>query len=380
MTTTNIVVTGANGFVGKHLVEALGRREGVAVFPVTRDSPTGDAEEALRSASFVFHLAGVNRPDDPRDFESGNREWTSMLCEKLNALRVPGSDLPVLVLSSSIQAAFDNPYGRSKLGAERAVGDWVKSGKGHAAIFRFKNMFGKWCRPHYNSVTATFCHQLARDLPIEISNEDQPIELIYIDDVIASLLSVLDSPPVGCEFREGPRSFELTLGELAAKIRGYRESRQNLRLADFSDDFNAFLYTTYLSYLEGDQFVYALDQKTDPRGSLAEFIKSDSSGQIFVSRTKPGVTRGNHYHHTKTEKFLVLEGQAVIRFRQILGSDVIEHTVDGRDYMVVDIPPGYTHSIENVGKGELVTLFWASEIFDPENPDTYFVEVLQDKA
>lgn len=266
-------------------------------------------------------------------------------------------------------------------------------------------MFGKWCRPNYNSVTATFCHNIAHDLPISISDPNRELDLVYIDDVVAAFIAVLEEKSevrsqkaAAVEFREVPRSFKVTLGELAARIRSFRESRRTLVLPDFSDDFNRCLYATYLSYLDGPDFAYRLDQKTDPRGTLAEFVKSATAGQIFVSRTKPGVTRGNHYHHTKTEKFLVVEGEAVIRFRSVasqgqgakgeeerrtsnvehpgLNAEVIEHKVSGREFRVVDIPPGYTHSIENVGSGELVTLFWASEVFDPERPDTFPLNVL----
>lgn len=368
----NILITGFKGFVGKNLYLFLKDQKEYQVTKISRS----DSEEALRAGlkecDFVFHLAGVNRPKEEEEFHLGNEVFTKRLCEILREV----DRKPILVFASSIQATRDNPYGRSKKAAEQAIKKWCNQTGGEAVIFRFKNMFGKWCRPNYNSVTATFCHNIAHGIAVEISNKNLELELIYIDEVIECLLSVIDHQPEGCEFREGPRSFKVTLGDLAARIREYHASRETLRYSDFADDFNRFLYTTYLSYLDGPDFGYSLKKHVDPRGSLAEFLKSETGGQIFVSRTKPGITRGNHFHHTKTEKFLVMEGQAVIRFRRIGQNEVIEHKVDGRDYRVLDIPPGYTHSIENVGQGDMVTLFWASEIFDPERPDTYFEEVL----
>ena len=372
----NIIITGSNGFVGKNLCLFLKDKDDIRVTTITRT----DSEEALRAGlrecDLVFHLAGINRPEEDDEFKQGNEVFTKRLCEILH--EVGGKS--ILVFASSIHAKRDNAYGLSKRAAEQVIEKWCTETGGQAVIFRFKNMFGKWCRPNYNSVTATFCHNIAHGLPVEISNKNFELELIYIDEVIESLLSVINHQPEGCEFREGPRSFKITLGDLASRISDYHASRETLQLSDFADDFNRFLYTSYLSYLCGSDLGYSLNKRVDPRGSLAEFVKSESGGQIFVSRTKAGITRGNHFHHTKTEKFLVLEGQAVIRFRRIGEKEVIEHKVDGRDYRVLDIPPGYTHSIENVGQGDMVTLFWASEAFDPERPDTYFEEVLSSES
>jgi UDP-2-acetamido-2,6-beta-L-arabino-hexul-4-ose reductase len=236
-----------------------------------------------------------------------------------------------------------------------------------------KNVFGKWCRPNYNSVTATFCHNIARGLPIQISDPSTVVDLTYVDDVVAAFEGELPGSTPGQDgfsFAVPVPSRATTLGELAGLIQSFREFRRNLQVPDFSDRFVRALYATYLSYLELDDFRHGLQIRADGRGRLAEFLKSPAFGQIFVSRTNPGITRGNHYHHTKTEKFLVLEGQAVIRFRHIVTGDTTEYSVEGRELQVVDIPPGYTHSIENVGPGELITLFWASEVFDPNRPDT----------
>jgi len=368
------LVTGAGGFIGRHVVEALRRQPGMEVMEFDVQHPPPVLAEALAQADFIFHLAGVNRPQNVSEFETGNAGFTEELCARLTQL----GRQPIFVLSSSIQAGLDNPYGVSKRLAEEALAHWTSSAGGRAVIFRLKNVFGKWCRPNYNSVTATFCHNIAHDLPITIADAQRDLDLVYVDDVVAAFLSVMNQRPASgvCEFREVERSFKVTLGDLAARIRSFRESRRTLVLPSLEDEFNKRLYATYLSYLDGADFAYSLDIKTDNRGNLAEFMKSAQFGQIFVSRTKSGITRGNHYHHTKTEKFLVLEGEAVIRFRHIAGQEILEHRVAGKDLKVVDIPPGYTHSIENVGSTEMLVLFWASEIFDPQRPDTFAMPVL----
>lgn len=370
---TTVLVTGSAGFIGRHVIDALRRRPGIYAIGYDLGATTATLDAGLRSADVIFHLAGVNRPSDPAEFELGNSDFTTAVCEKLAAF----GRRPILVLSSSIQAALDNPYGASKRHAEQTIERWGCEEGGKGVVFRLKNVFGKWCRPNYNSVTATFCYNIAHDLPITVADESREIELVYIDDVVAAFIGCLEiDQGAGFELREVPTSYRITLGALAAIIRSFRESRKSLVLPSFSDDFTRRLYATYLSHLPGVDFAYSLQQKSDVRGSLAEFLKAEQYGQIFVSRTKPGVTRGNHYHHTKTEKFLVVEGDAIVRFRHIQGGDLIVHKVSGCDFRVVDIPPGYAHSIENIGGGELVTLFWASEIFDPLQPDTISMAVL----
>jgi UDP-2-acetamido-2,6-beta-L-arabino-hexul-4-ose reductase len=284
-----------------------------------------------------------------------------------------------------MQAELDNPYGVSKRQAEAVVVRYAEVSGARCTIFRLQNVFGKWCRPNYNSVAATFCHNIAHDLPITISDPARELELVHVDDVVEAFMAEVRSQesgvrtPIGREsgvsYREVAPGYGVTLGRLAELIRSFRASRQTLRVPDFSDAFTRKLYGVFLSYLAPDDFAYDLTRHTDPRGALAEFVKSEPFGQLFVSRTKPGIARGNHYHHTKTEKFLVVEGEAIIRFRHIRGEDVIEYRVRGEDFRVVDIPTGYTHSIENIGAGELVTLFWSSEIFDPAQPDTIYEEV-----
>ena len=368
-----VLVTGAAGFIGRHVMEALERRPGVHAIGCDIETTLESLQAGQRQADVVVHLAGVNRPRDPAEFKTGNSDFTSWICAELKT----GARCPILVLSSSIQASLDNPYGQSKRAAEVALEEWASAGGGRAILFRLRNVFGKWCRPNYNSVTATFCHNIAHHLPIQISDETRELELVYIDDVIEAFLACIDLPMIpGVEKREVSTYYQTTLGELAATLRSFGASRETLLLPAFSTEFMRRLYATYLSYLSPEEFSYPLQQRTDDRGTLAEFMKSGHFGQIFVSRTKPGVTRGNHYHHTKTEKFLVMEGSAIIRFRAINGQEIIEHRVDGGQFRVIDIPPGYTHSIQNVGVRDLVTLFWASEIYDPQAPDTIALSVV----
>lgn len=369
----SILVTGARGFIGKNLSIALKRRADVELIEFDIDSPEGLLDESLSKVDVIYHLAGVNRPERVEEFTEGNFDLTRRLCSTLMRL----GRKPLLLLSSSMQALLDNPYGVSKRHAEEEVFAFGKKTGAQIAVFRLPGVFGKWCRPNYNSVVATFCHNIAHDLPIAISDPAKEIELVYIDDVVRAFINVMDGMPPVTEgkYCQAKPTYRITLGALAETIRGFRESRVSLTVPDVSDSFVHALYATYISYLPAESFAYALTQRTDPRGELAELLKSPHIGQIFVSRTRPGITRGNHYHDTKVEKFVVLEGNAVIRFRHILAGDVIEYPVSGWEFRVVDIPPGYTHSIENVGPGELVTLFWANQIFDPEAPDTWFEEV-----
>jgi UDP-2-acetamido-2,6-beta-L-arabino-hexul-4-ose reductase len=374
----NVLVTGSNGFVGKNLVMWLARLPQVRVLGFDQENTPEELLEALVEAELVYHLAGVNRPQSEDEFRTGNVDLSAEVCAGLLAL---GKATP-LVLSSSIQAALENPYGVSKRQAEEVIARYAEATGARCVIFRLKNVFGKWCRPNYNSVVATFCYNIAHDLPVTISDPARELELVHVDDVVEAFLAEIGDQGAGVRSQESEvshkevaPSYKVTLGQLAELIRSFRESRQSLLLPDFSDALNRKLYGTFLSYLEPDDFAYDLTKRTDSRGSLAEFVKSEPLGQIFVSRTKPGITRGNHYHHTKTEKFLVLEGEAIIRFRHIRGGDVIEYRVCGEDFRVVDIPTGYTHAIENVGTGQLVTLFWASEVFDPSRPDTYGMAV-----
>jgi UDP-2-acetamido-2,6-beta-L-arabino-hexul-4-ose reductase len=368
-----ILVTGSAGFVGRNLCVVLARTDGVELFEYDVGNPDANLEVGLANADLIFHLAGVNRPKTVDEFHTGNAGLTEEICHKLLSL----GRKPKIVLSSSVQAESENPYGLSKRQAEAALRDYAERSGAPAVVHRLKNLFGKWCRPNYNSVTATFCHNIANGLPIQISDPRNIVDLTYVDDVVSAFLAALTDSRPDFRMAEPLPSHQITLGDLAALVTSFHDLRQTLLLPDFSRPFVRALYATYLSYLPKNAFAYGLDIKTDNRGSLAEWIKQPGIGQVFISRTKPGITRGNHYHHTKVEKFLVVQGEAVVRFRQIQGEEVIEYPVRGENYKVVDIPPGYTHSIENVGSGELVTLFWSSQIFDPRQRDTVFDPVIK---
>ncbi len=366
-----ILITGGRGFLGRNLGAHLGTRAECAVTVIDQEESAEDLRRGLLEADIIFHLAGVNRPKDPTEFETGNAELTVEICRYLRKQHRS----PKIVFSSSIQAELSNPYGRSKARAEDALRQFARETGAPVRIYRLKNLFGKWCRPNYNSVTATFCHNIANGLSIAISDVNHEIELTYVDDVVAAIAGEIDSCDRTVEAGAGIPSCRIRLGELAGRIEAFHDMRNTIELPDFSDRFNRALYATYLSYVPAAGREYALSARTDQRGSLAEFIKQKNMGQIFVSRTKPGITRGNHYHHMKSEKFFVLEGSGLIRMRNIGESKVEQYLVRGDGYRVVDIPPGYTHSITNVGSKELVTLFWSSEVFDPDHPDTYFLPV-----
>lgn len=370
---THVVVTGAKGFLGRHVRSLLAFEPSITVFAATRETQAALLATELARADAVIHLAGVNRPIDDREFVTGNVELTRAITRHL----LDAGRSATFVLSSSTRASDDTPYGRSKLAAETVVREYSARSGARTAIFRLPNVFGKWSRPFYNSAIATFCHSIARDLPIEVHDESRVLRLVYAEDVARSLIA-----HARAEIVVEPASLpavdpvhERSLGEIVASLRRFRALRKELVLPDFSDDFVRKLYATYVSFIPVEGLSYALQQHGDSRGSLAELLKSPWFGQVFVSRTRPGITRGNHFHHTKTEKFVVVEGEAVIRVRPIDGSDVTEFGVRGSDFQVVDIPPGCTHSISNVGSGELITLFWSSEVFERERPDTYALEV-----
>jgi len=372
----NILVTGSDGFIGKNLIQALKRLEGIKVYGYDINDDISSLKEAVRRADIIFHLAGVNRPEKTEEYKTGNVGFTRMLISMAEESKVK----PLIIFSSSIQAALDNPYGLSKRRAEEELIDWAKRNESAVVIYRLPNVFGKWCRPNYNSAVATFCYNIARDLDVRIIDPERVVELVYIDDVVKAFLDhIKNKSENGAYYNNVTPVFKVTVKRIVEIIKGFKNTRSDLTIPDFSDPFIKRLYATYLSYLPEDKFSYQPEIKVDNRGILAELLKSQASGQIFVSRTKPGITRGNHFHDTKVEKFCVLDGQAIIRFRDVRGKDVIEYQVSGEQVTIVDIPPGYTHSIENIGQKELIVLFWANEIFDPENPDTYRLEVINEE-
>jgi UDP-2-acetamido-2,6-beta-L-arabino-hexul-4-ose reductase len=372
---TRALITGGRGFLGRNLAAHLAERTDCETRIFGRENTAEDLKEWLCQADVIFHLAGVNRPDDQAEFESGNAGLTERICRLLREL----GRAPKIVFSSSIQAEVENPYGASKAKAEDVLRQFSADTGACVRIYRLKNLFGKWCRPNYNSVVATFCHRIANDLPIAVSDPAHEVELSYVDDVVAEFLTEL---PTKTDCRQTSAAagadiptYRIPLGDLAGRIQAFHEMRDTLTLPDFAGWFNRALYATYLSYVPASARQYSLEIRSDVRGSLAEFVKQKNFGQVFVSRTKPGVTRGNHYHHTKAEKFFVIEGDGLIRMRAVEGGPIEEFPVSGSAYQVVDIPPGFTHSITNVGQGEMVTLFWSSEMFDPNRPDTYYLSV-----
>ena len=368
-------MTGSGGFLGRNLIQMLSGRGDIRVLEYEVDDPRDELDKALYIADVIVHLAGVNRPKSTDEYMVGNAESIRAICD---TLRIANRS-PRIIMSSSVQAELDNPYGISKRRAEEELKKFADESGAETVVFRFRNIFGKWSRPNYNSVVATFCHSIARELPITISDPDRKLELVYVDDVVAALLDEIDSRSTtpGFRFAREIKGFAVRLGDLAETIQSFRDSRRTCMLPELSDRFTACLYATYLSYLSDSDLAYDLEQKTDARGALAEFIKSPHIGQVFVSRTKPGITRGNHYHHTKVEKFFVVEGTGIIRLRHLRTGEMVEMRVSGEDFRVVDIPPGCTHSIENAGSTDMVVIFWASEIFDPNCPDTYYCEVKQ---
>ena len=402
---TVVLVTGARGFVGRNLCTHLSRFETLDVVAYDLGDDASILERGIATASVVFHLAGVNRPQHVEEFQTGNADFTQTLCQRLESENLPLRSKKLrLLFSSTIQAALDNPYGASKRAAESVLENWASQTGCMVSVFRFTNLFGKWCRPNYNSVTATFCSNIAHGLPIEIRDPNYAVRLAYIDDVVNALLieAGLWNADASSEAAKVPAEIEktttryayehatfrrvaddvvpdhtITLGELAEKIHFFHDMPTTFHVPDAASRFDRQLYVTYLSYLEPPQWEYGPVIRADNRGNLAELLKSPHFGQIFVSRTHPGVTRGNHYHHTKTEKFIVVAGVGRITFRRIDDpeNNVTELIVHGEDYRIVDIPPGYTHAITNIGDDELITLFWASEIFDPNAPDTFWLPV-----
>lgn len=368
-----ILVTGSQGFLGRNLVAAMrASRPDLAVLEYDLGNPPQDLGAFVRTADFVVHLAGVNRPSDVAEYATGNADWTRTL---LDAVESTGRRIPVL-LSSSIQAALENPYGISKRSAEEAVRDYGRRTGAEVFVYRFPNVFGKWCRPNYNSVVATFCHNVARGLPIVVNDPSIQLTLVYVDDVVAEILAAADGKANRTDgFCEVAVTYIITLGELADLLGSFREGRTNRSLPDLSAPLVRKLHATYLSFLPTDGFSYPLSMNVDPRGSFTEFLRTPDRGQVSINVAKPGIVKGNHWHHTKVEKFLVVSGRASIRFRLVGGTDVLEYNVSGEKLEVVDIPAGYTHSIRNTGDVDLVTVMWASEPFDPEHPDTYILEV-----
>lgn len=362
----NIVVTGANGFIGKNLCIMLQEQGYQNVFEVTRETSSEDLETVLKDADFVYHLAGVNRPQDDSEFQKGNADLTESIVRYLKGSHKAAS----IVLSSSTQAAFDNAYGLSKRSAEEIVESYASDTGASHYIYRLPNVFGKWCKPNYNSFVATFCYNILNELDITINAPSAPIKLVYIDDVCAGLISLLSG-----EEAEGLKAikpeYPTTVGEVADILRSFRVSRSSLMTEDVGTGLVRALYSTYLSYMKPDQFSYSIPSYGDERGVFSEMLKTKQSGQFSYFTAHPGITRGGHYHHTKTEKFLVLKGKALFKFEHIGTGERYELEADGASPQVVETVPGWSHDISNIGDEEMIVMLWANEIFDRDAPDTF---------
>lgn len=366
-----ILLTGAEGFIARNLATHLAERDDVEVLSFTRASSDADLAQACAAADFVFHLAGVNRPQAASEYDTGNWGLTKRLCDALTTVR---GGVPIL-LSSSAQASMDNPYGASKRKAERELLEYHARTRAPVHIFRLPNVFGKWCRPNYNSAVATFCHNTARELPIHVNDRDAPLSLVYIDDVVARFIQVMDGHAARTCFCDVEPVYRTTVGTVADLIRAFRDSRHTLVTEAVGTGLTRALYSTYVSYLPPSSFAYGVAAHEDPRGVFVEFLKTRDSGQFSCFTVRPATRRGGHYHHSKTEKFLVLRGSARFGFRHIVTNEVHEIFSSGTSPMIVETAPGWTHDITNVGEEEMVVMLWANELFDPTKPDTVISKV-----
>lgn len=376
-----ILVTGAKGFVGKNLVATLmniksgkDKIHDIQIDEVYEYDITNTKEELkeyTNDCDFVVHLAGVNRPTKPEEFYEGNTGFTETLCSYLKE----NDNHSSILISSSIQAERDNDYGKSKKEGEELLLHFGKENGNPIYIYRFANLFGKWCRPNYNSVIATWCYNIAHDLDIQVNDRSVVLPLCYIDDVVNEILECIKGHRDSNKNNTVEPVYHVSLAQIEETLYQIKNSRNDLSIVNQADEFTKKLYATYLSYLPEDQFSYPLKMNIDQRGSFTEFIRTKEHGQVSINISKPGITKGNHWHHTKNEKFLVVSGTGVIRFRKIDEDKIIEYHVSGDKLEVIDIPTGYTHNIENLGDTDMVTVMWANEPFDPNKPDTYFEEV-----
>ncbi|MBT4762600.1 MAG: SDR family oxidoreductase [Bdellovibrionaceae bacterium] len=362
-----VLITGASGFIGKNLKVHLTELKDIEVFTFTREQSLSDLPDLINNMDFVFHLAGVNRPETVDQFKTGNIDLTLAICD---AIEASDNKIP-MIFSSSIQATKDNPYGHSKLAAEQELLKFSEKNGSPVYIFRLPNVFGKWCKPNYNSVVATFCNNMVNDIPIEIHDRSTKLKLVYIDDVIRQLISVLHAPKNKDAYCHIDPVYEISLGKLADKISSYKNSRDTLITEKVGVGIDRALHSTYLSYIQPNNFSYPLVKHGDQRGVFVEMLKTKDSGQISFFTAHPGITRGGHYHHSKTEKFLVIKGEALFKFKNILNNESYELKTTGNDPEIVETVPGWTHDITNTGNEEMLVMLWANEIFDKDLPDTY---------
>lgn len=365
-----VLITGADGFIGRNLRLLLSERQDVETVTFTRADAVETLKAKLEGVAFIFHLAGINRPQTDDEFMSGNVGLTEALCSALTLLE---RQIPILYTSST-QAAADNPYGESKRAAEAVLWELNARTGNPVHIYRLQNVFGKWARPNYNSAVATFCHNIARNLPITINDHTAKVTLVYVDDVIESFVKVMDGATPATDasgFANVSLVYQTTVGEIADTIRGFRDSKESLVTARVGRGLTRALYSTYVSYLPAEHFSYVVPMHSDARGVFVEMLKTEDSGQFSYFTAHPGITRGGHYHHSKTEKFLVIKGKALFKFRHMDTGETHSIYTDGDNAEIVETVPGWTHDITNIGDQEMIVMLWANEIFDREHPDTY---------
>lgn len=368
---TAVAVTGAGGFIGRNLVLRL-RELNHRVVTIPHGADDAALLAALGGAEVVFHLAGVNRPETTEEFETGNVGMTERLVGAMRLLPTP----PSIVYASSIQATADNPYGRSKRAAEAIAADYGQVASVPSWTFRLPNVFGKWCRPNYNSVVATFCHNVSRGLPLTINDPAAILKLVYIDDVVEHFAAIAAAPRDRAIASEITPTYQTTVGQLAQQLESFRDSRTTLVTGAVGTGLLRALHATYVSYLEPTNFAYPLKAHTDPRGMFVEMLRTPDSGQFSFFTAHPGITRGGHYHHSKTEKFLVVQGRARFGFRHVLTDEVFSIETSGETPTVVETVPGWSHDITNIGDDMMLVMLWANELFDPQRPDTISAKVL----
>ncbi|MBD3652394.1 NAD-dependent epimerase/dehydratase family protein [Kangiella sp.] len=360
-----ILVTGAQGFIAKNLIVRLAEHGYTDIVRFDRSHSINDLQSILSDVAFVFHLAGVNRPKDDKEFLQGNTDLTAHL---VDALKKTQRRIP-LVFTSSIQAERDNAYGRSKLEAEKLVLGYMQDTDAPAYVYRLPNVFGKWCKPNYNSAVATFCHNIVKGLPITVHDKNAALSLVYIDDVCDAIISLLGDKENG-GYKNVTPVYQTTVGGVVETLQKFKQSRDNLVIEDVGVGLTRALYSTYLSYFSPEQFSYLIPGYTDPRGTFVEMLKTPNTGQFSFFTAHPGVTRGGHYHHSKNEKFLVIKGKASYRFKHIITDEFFELTTDSTEHRIIETIPGWSHDITNVGDEVLIVMLWANEIFDRNNPDT----------
>lgn len=366
-----VLITGANGFIAKNLIVILNKMPHIEILKQTKNTSDEEFEGMIQEASFIFHLAGVNRPEDASEFYEGNSNFTNKI---ITLLEKYNKKVPIL-FSSSTQVLQDNDYSKSKKEAENRIINYAQKNDTACFIYRLPNVFGKWSKPNYNSVIATWCYNITRDIEIQVNNRDTALNLVYIGDVVHAFIDHLYVCNSSEIFYEVKTVYTKTLGEIEKLLYQFRDSRKTLVVPNIAQGFERVLYATYLSYLPEDKFSYKLSGHEDVRGTFYEIIKTLESGQLGISTTKPGIVRGNHYHNTKNEKFLVIKGEALIELRDIFSDKIIQYNVSDKEMEIVEMIPGYTHNIKNTGNDEMVLLIWANENYNPDAPDTNFIEV-----